>query len=145
MMPARDGNQNGNYVRRCAGKADCAEPTAVCGVNERHGNGADRDERGADGKINAAGDNDERHAERDDTDAGVVTENVHPVVNPCAEPFAEACVIKAERERLQNNHDDQCNACENSALFFQLSRNHAPKPFLFVFSFIIPVPLLQGA
>lgn len=33
------------------------------GVDKRHGNGADRDERRTDGKINAAGDNDERHAE----------------------------------------------------------------------------------
>ena len=131
----RDGDQNGNYVRRCAGKADRAEPTAVCGVDKRHGNGADRDERGADGKINAAGDDDERHAERDDTNAGVVTENVHPVVNPCAEPFAEACIVEAERERLQNDHDDQCNACGKQRIILPIIAEPCAKA-LFVCFFV---------
>ena len=34
---------------------------------------------------------------------------------------------------------------EKSALFFQLLRSHAPKFLFFVFSFIIPVPLLPDA
>ncbi len=70
---------DGDNKRRNAGDAQPCQQAGRAAVNQRHDDRADCHHRRADRQINAARNNDERHAQRDDAYACVVAQNVNPV------------------------------------------------------------------
>ena len=80
------------------------QQTGGAAVNQRHDDRADRHHCRADRQINAARNDDERHAQRDDAHARVVAQDVDPVSGKRRKPLAEGRIIKPQRDNLQNHH-----------------------------------------
>ena len=70
---------DGDDIRRNTGDTQTGQQTGGAAVNQRHDDRADRHHRRADRQINAARNDDERHAQRDDAHARVVAQDVDPV------------------------------------------------------------------
>ena len=95
---------DGDDIRRNTGDTQTGQQTGGAAVNQRHDDHADRHHRRADRQINAARNDDERHAQRDDAHARVVAQDVDPVSGKRRKPLAEGRIIEPQRENLQNHH-----------------------------------------
>ena len=97
-------------IGRHARDADGGEQAVGILVDKDHDNRADGDHRGADGQVDAAGDDDKGHAQGHDAHARVVAQDVDPVLAPVGKPRAEGFVVKAQGHGLKNHHQGQHQA-----------------------------------
>ena len=97
---------DGDDVRAHAGDADLGQQ-AVRGRDEIHQHRAQRAHHGADGQVDTAGDDDEAHAQSDDTGVCIVAQDVQPRAAHGAEHAAHGTDVDGLYHALDQHHDDQ--------------------------------------
>ena len=92
-------------------------------------------EGGADGQINAAGDDDEGHAQGDDAHGGVVAQNVEPVGQQGEQQLAHAALAKVVDHDggLDDDHQNQHQAGADQGVLLPGGDQSAAGGFLFQF------------
>ena len=99
--------QNANEIRGNAGNANGGQQPRRVAVDDDHQYRADGNHGGAYGQINATGDDDKGHAQRHDAHARVIAQDIDPVLAPALQPRAEAGVVEAQSDGLDDDHQHQ--------------------------------------
>ena len=94
-------------IRPWTRNANRGQQAGGVAVDDHHQHRAHGRHGGADRQIDAARDDDERHAQRHDAHARVVAQDVNPVFAPALQPRAKAGVPEAQRHGLQDDHQHQ--------------------------------------
>ena len=126
---------DGDDVGGHAGDAHAGQQAGGAAVHHHHDHSAHGHQGGADGQINAAGDDDEGHAQGDDAHGGVVAQDVEPVGQQGEHQLAHAALAEVVDHDggLDDDHQDQHQAGADQGVLLPGGDQSAAGGFLFQF------------
>ena len=107
QQPAHNkGSDNRNNVRHGASDTHSRQRTDGF-IQQIHGGSADGTQHGANGQVNAAGDDDKAHSQGNHAGIGVIAQNIQPGHEDLRHGNADGMGDHNPNHALQDNHDNQ--------------------------------------